>query len=84
MVYERLRNLATNTPISFQYGLSLDESLNPAVPKGLIFYNNSLQTEIIGFKLGSGGAIPLNTSLNTPNNNKQFNRQHKTVFKFWY
>ena len=82
MVYERLRNLATNTPISFQYGLSLDESLNPAVPKGLIFYNNSLQTEIIGFKLGSGGAIALNTSLNTPNNTNSLTDNTKQSLNF--
>ncbi len=82
MVYERLRNLATNTPIRFQYGLSLDESLNPAVPKGLIFYNNSLQTEIIGFRLGSGNAIALNTSLNTPNNTNSLTDNTKQSLNF--
>ena len=82
MVYERLRNLATNTPINFQYGLSLDESLNPAVPKGLIFYNNSLQTEIIGFRLGSGGAIALNTSLNTPNTTNSLTDNTKQSLNF--
>ena len=82
MVYERLRNLATNTNIDFQYGLSLDESLNPAVPKGLIFYNNSLKTETIGFRLGSGNAIALNTSLNTPNNTNSLTDNTKQSLNF--
>ena len=36
MVNERLRDLADNTNISFQYGYSVDDSLNPTVTQASI------------------------------------------------
>ena len=68
MVNERLRNLATNLPIRFQYGYSVDESLNPTVPKPVLFYNNNNQSEQIGFTDENGLTAPIFTPLNTPNN----------------
>jgi hypothetical protein len=68
MVNERLRNLATNLPIRFQYGYSVDESLNPTVPKPVLFYNNNSQSEQIGFTAENGLTVPIFTPLNTPNN----------------
>jgi len=82
MVYERLRDLATNTNIDFQYGLSLDESLNPAVPKGLIFYNNSLQAQTIGFRVAGGVSLPLTGTLNTPNNTNSLTDNTKQSLNF--
>ncbi len=68
MVYERLRDLADNTPVNFQYGLSTDESLNPVVPKNLIFYNNSnFLTDSIGFTKDDGTTIATGGNFNTPN-----------------
>ena len=68
MVNERLRNLATNLPIRFQYGYSVDDTLNPTVPKPVLFYNNNNQSEQIGFTDDNGLTVPIFTPLNTPNN----------------
>ncbi len=69
IVYERLRDLATNNSISFQYGLSVDNSLNPVVPKPLLFYNTPNQCPPIGFRTEVGEVFRLIANLNTPNQN---------------
>ena len=65
--YERLRDLADNQNVTFQYGLSVDESLNPTLPKALLFYNTPNQCPPIGFKDENGNVIRLIADLNTPN-----------------
>ncbi len=40
VVFERLLDVETNFTTSIQYGLITDDKLDPADPKGVIFYNN--------------------------------------------
>ena len=82
MVNERLRDLADNTNISFQYGYSVDESLNPTVPKPVLFYNNPNLCNNIGFKNDVGGVENLNTTLNTPNNTNSLEDNTKQSINF--
>ena len=82
MVNERLRNLATNLPIRFQYGYSVDESLNPTVPKPVLFYNNNSQSEQIGFTNDNGVTLPLFSLLNTPNNTNSLEDNTKQSINF--
>jgi len=82
MVNERLRNLATNLPIRFQYGYSVDDSLNPTVPKPVLFYNNNSQSEQIGFTAENGLTVPIFTPLNTPNNTNSLEDNTKQSINF--
>ena len=67
IVYERLRDLATNDSISFQYGLSLDKSLEPVLPKPLLFYSVPNQSPSLGYRKDDGSIIAISDTLNTPN-----------------
>jgi len=67
IVYERLTDIATGNSINFQYGLSVDNSLNPALPKGLLFYNIANQSPTLGFKKDDAEIVPILDTLNTPN-----------------
>jgi len=51
VVFERLTNLETNSISNIQYGLILDDKLEPANPKPLVYYNNPVQlgTDSISF-----------------------------------
>ena len=82
MVNERLRDLADNTNISFQYGYSVDESLNPTVPKPVLFYNLKNQSPIIGFKEDDGTVTALLNQLNTPNNTNSLEDNTKQSINF--
>lgn len=82
MVNERLRDLADNTNISFQYGYSVDESLNPTVPKPVLFYNLKNQSPIIGFKEDDGTVTALSNQLNTPNNTNSLEDNTKQSINF--
>ena len=65
--YERLRDLADNQNVSFQYGLSVDESLSPTLPKALLFYNVPNQCPNLGFAKDDGTTVAISDTLNTPN-----------------
>ena len=68
MVYERFRDLDNNNPINLQYGLSVDESLNPVVPKNLIFYRSvTNESRLIGYKKDDGTLQGIAGNYNTPN-----------------
>jgi hypothetical protein len=82
MVNERLRDLADNTNTSFQYGYSVDESLNPTVPKPVLFYNLKNQSPIIGFKEDDGTVTALLNQLNTPNNTNSLEDNTKQSINF--
>ena len=71
MVYERLRDLSeTPRTVNIQYGLATDESLNPVVPKNLIFYNNNQPQFSTGFVDDSGVINNLGSgNVNYPNHN---------------
>jgi hypothetical protein len=67
LLFERLKDVATNNLVNIQYGLSRDLSGNQVVPKPILFYNNVVQlgtTKVKMFRLQT----PLNTTLNTPSN----------------
>ena len=82
MVYERLNNIATGDEIRFQYGFAVDESLNPVVPKNLLFYNIDTATDQIGFKKEDGNSITLFASLNTPNHSYFIDDNDKQSLNF--
>ncbi len=68
MVFERLTDLATNLKTRIHYGLALGENLEPASPKGVIFYNNRISIASCPISLinESGDATPVGTVINTP------------------
>ena len=84
MVNERLRDLANNTNISFQYGYSVDKSLNPVNPKPVLFYNNRNTSPGIGFKDDANVTFELDTNalLNTPNNTNSLTDNTKQSINF--
>ncbi len=82
MVNERLRDLADNTNISFQYGYAVDDSLNPTVTKPVLFYNLKNQSPIIGFKEDDGTVTALLNQLNTPNNTNSLEDNTKQSINF--
>ena len=84
MVNERLRDLVNNTNISFQYGYSVDKSLNPVNPKPVLFYNNRNTSPGIGFKDDANVTFELDTNalLNTPNNTNSLTDNTKQSINF--
>ena len=83
MVYERLRDLATNENIGFQYGLAVDDSLNSTVPKPVLFYNNSnTPPQSIGFKDENNNLLSISFNLNTPNNTNSLTDNTKQSINF--
>ena len=66
--FERLTDLNTSLLTNIQYGLSLDEKLEPANPKAVIFYNNNVQLGAtkISFVNSNGISEIINTTINTP------------------
>jgi len=75
ILFERLNDLQNNTQTNIQYGLVLDDKLEPANPKPVIFYNNIVQlgTTQLSFINDVGVAEMLNANLNTPAHTLGFN-----------
>ena len=67
VLYERLTDISNGDSVSFQYGLSVDDSLSAVVPKGLLFYNVPNQSPSLGYKKDDGSIIAISDTLNTPN-----------------
>ncbi len=75
ILFERLIDLEDNTLSNIQYGLVVDEKLEPVNPKPVIFYNNNVQlgTTKLSFINDAGTAEQINTTLNTPAHTLGFN-----------
>lgn len=81
VVYERLRNQFTNVNTSVQYGLITNDSIEPANPKALIFYNNrvSLATSPISLLNGSGFTVFIDNIVNTSSHSLSLDNPQFTV-----
>lgn len=68
VLFERLPDLLDGSLSNIQYGLILDDKLDPANPKPVIFYNNNTQlgTTSISFMNEDGDSEEINTTINTP------------------
>ncbi|MCW4470606.1 hypothetical protein OGH69_16665 [Flavobacterium sp. MFBS3-15] len=68
IVFERLKDLATNEQVPVQYGLVLNDTLAPANPKGVLYYNNrvSVAASPISVMDNDGDTNRINTTINTP------------------
>jgi hypothetical protein len=66
--FERLTDLNTNLKSKVQYGLTLDEKLEPNNPKPLIFYNvnSTLVDSEVSFINDGGTPEEIRASINTP------------------
>lgn len=74
VLFERLTDIQTNTISNIQYGLILDDKLEPANPKPLIFYNNLVQlgNNKISFVNEVLVSELINTTINTPSHTLGF------------
>lgn len=68
VLFERLTNLQTGELSNVQYGLILDEKLEPTNPEPFIFYNDLVQlgTNKLSFINDSGVSELINTNISTP------------------
>jgi hypothetical protein len=75
VIYERLTDLQSNNISNIQYGLIVDDKLEPANPKPIIFYNNIVQlvSNKISFINDVGASELINTTINTPAHTLGFN-----------
>jgi len=69
IIFERIIDSDTNIFTNLQYGYAVDKELNPVVTDPVLFYNNNLPIENIGFFDDTSTTINLNTSINIPSNN---------------
>ncbi len=90
VLFERLTNLQNGTLSNIQYGLILDEKLEPTNPEPFIFYNDTVQlgTSKISFINDSGVSELINSDINTPShtirvNNSDFSVLWGVEFSTW-
>jgi hypothetical protein len=81
VLYERLTDLFTNVKSNVQYGLITDESIEPANPKAVIFYNNivSLGTSPISVLNSSNNSVEFDETINTPSHTLGFSSPNFSV-----
>lgn len=90
VVYERLTDINANGYTNIQYGLILDDKLEPANPKALIFYNNRISVEGSPISLmdQAGETNEVRSVINTPGHslgfdNPQFSLLWGVEFSTW-
>lgn len=81
VVYERLTDIYTNLYTNIQYGLILDDKLEPANPKALLFYNNRVSVAGKPFSLmdNSGNTNEVSAIINTPAHSLGFDNPQHTL-----
>lgn len=77
VLYERLTDIFTNQQTNIQYGLSVSDTLEPILPKPVLFYNNVVQLSSTSIRM-EGGLI-LNTTLNTASSTLGLNTANNSL-----
>lgn len=68
IIFERILDSSDTTFTNVQYGYCVDKEQNTVVTAPLLFYNNNIPMNNVGFLNDIGGLENLNTNLNIPSN----------------
>lgn len=81
VVFERLIDINNNDRSKIQYGLVMDDKLEPANPKAVIYYNNPVSIALFPISIlsSNGTANQIATTINTPGHSLTLDSPENTV-----
>lgn len=68
LIYERILDLDNNTFTDLQYGYAVDKEQTEVVTAPVLFYNNNIPVDDVGFLNDLGGLENLSSTINIPSN----------------